>query len=178
MDITYKKSNGLILNNKTVKLLISNKDKYKGDDFDLVIAQEYEGDGFSINSPGEYEISGVSVLAQSSKGTDEIDVIEVMFDDISILLVKPGFEYSKYIHDNIGDVNILIVEAGDKSKNGSLVSKFDPEIFACYGDQKVIDNLIKKLGISKYKTQNKVSAKSSQFGSEDFVLETIVLKSK
>lgn len=172
MDITYKNKKGIEIKAKKAKILFAENEEYKGDEYDIVITKELKGKGFCVSMPGEYEVSGISVLAQSSSLDEKVDVIEVLIGGSSVLLLRPGFKYSKSIHDNLGEIHVLVAQIGKKDGYKDLVKKFDPEILIPFGPEDAIEGLLDKLDINDATQTKKISFRSSQFGKDEFDLET------
>lgn len=172
MEIKYKKDEGLILSGSNSNVLVSSKDSYKGDDYDVVFAKGLDGKGFLINMPGEYEIAGISVIAQSSKMDESVDVVEFIVDDISVVVINSGFKYSKTIHDNLGDVNVLVANVTESKSFEDELSKLDPDKFIVFGDKVKVDEAIQKSGISNINEESKIKIKADEFGEEKTVLDT------
>lgn len=174
MEIKKIKDEGISISGIASSVLIS-KDAYKGDDYDIVQAKKFTGDAFSIEGPGEYEVSGVSILAQSSKMEKEIDITEIIVDDVSIIYVRDGFQYSKLLHDNLGQIDILVIEITEDKSISDLINKFDPEILIPVGEEEIVEKVLATSGVAKFTKEKKFKSKSEKLGNDNAILETVIL---
>lgn len=174
MDISLKKNVGFIVKNFDGKKCLVSDKSVKEDTFDIVVALGNDGKGFLINQPGEYEIAQISVLTQAGSSEDKYDIAELIVDDISIVFVFEGFKYSKRIHDNLGDIDVLVSYISKSEDLKEIVSKFDPEIIIP-SDPINGEKLLKELGINNISQSPSLKIKHEQFGGEEFIVQGVIL---
>lgn len=175
MELKLSKKNEIEIKGNEVTVLISD-DTVKSDNYDVILSSSYEGSGFFLNIPGEYEISGVSIVAQSSNDQGLIDITEFIVDDVSIVYIDDNFTYKKFLHDNLGQVNILLLKTNGKIDINKLLNNFDPEYLVLLGEKEKAEDFVKKANLSNIVYDNKLKLRSDMVGKEDFILQTVIFE--
>ncbi len=179
MKITFKKSRGIILESNNNTSILCPLDGYSGskrEDYKVVLSvnKELYGSGFEIQEPGEFEYKSIIISAQSSGLGEVPDVYEVVVDDICILFLKKDFKYTQLVHDSLGNIDILVSEISDSEKIEDLILKFDPEVFIPMFREENFKRILENAGISNFQDVATYKTKSEKFGSDGFVLETLI----
>ncbi|MCA9385466.1 hypothetical protein KC717_02340 [Candidatus Dojkabacteria bacterium] len=174
MEIT-KKKDGIVISGKTASVIFATNSDYSGDKHEIVIGSEKAKSGFCITEPGEFEVKGISVISQSSGGDRVVDIVEIIVEDTSVVIIKEGFKYSKRIHDSLGQVSVLIALCEQSKSYADILKKLDPEVFIPVGSNDVLAQVVKESEINKSEETSKVKLKADSFGQEGFILETYLL---
>jgi hypothetical protein len=164
-------------------LVISNKENSarfieKDDRLVIDIVSKRNSRIFRIGDCGEYEVDGLCIYCKTHEDSLGITSVEVLIDDINILFLSNTFEYKKEIHDEIGQVNILILKTGGSFVYKECLNTFDPEVLIFDGNISDVEGYLKKVDISNYTSGSDLKFVDTDFGTEDFVLRTFILTKK
>jgi hypothetical protein len=147
----------------------------------------------TVSTTGEYEQKEVFISSQlnnvekkkenlSEKEASElqkiIDVIEIEIDGVRILYFRDDSKLDKDTLNNLGIVDIMIVDLGENVKQQvKEVSTVDPQVVIPYTIDKSeeLDKFKSELEI-KFDEEKKYKAKQTDFSSEDYVLSGVILK--
>jgi hypothetical protein len=176
MLITTNEKNELIVENAVKTKLVVSSGVVKSTSFDIVVSAKLDGSGFHIGIPGEYEVGQMSLIAQASSLSDKIDIVEVIVDDISMVVLFEGFEYSQRVHDNLGGIDILVSMESNQEKLSEIINKFDPEVVI--GMDGCGEEILRHAGINQIEPLKKEKFSSDRFGADEFTIHGYILSKK
>lgn len=197
MEIKWHGNTCFTLKDKGIELVINpdkEAGKLKGDMVLSSIKDVAEVDGAEkvVDWAGEYEIKGVAISAfqawtkskakEEEEGATGDETIIFYFDIGGIKychLGAVGHVLTSDMVKEIGDVDILMIDMGEKSnldgkKAMEIIEAIEPRILIPMGDGNIGEKL-KDLGIEKPSTQEEYSIKTRSELPEDKRL-TIILK--
>ncbi len=150
---------------ETQKLNQSKDDQSQ--DTDQSLAEEKQGND-SLKASGQVQTSNKSKV---------LDVIEIEIDSIRVLFFASKKIINKDLLNDLGVIDVMIVSLDENLEaQVKSVSKVDPQIvIPLSDDQKLIEKFKNEVGGKSSETK-KYKCKSTDFSSEDFVLEVIVLE--
>ncbi|MBP9758072.1 hypothetical protein KBD45_00110 [Candidatus Dojkabacteria bacterium] len=181
MQLIREKNLGIEIGSNDAKVILINEDSPKIDrlaEYDVIIShQRLIENKFIVYSPGEYELKSVLINTNSSDvSSNEIHFAEIIIEGITLFYCFSNFKFNDESYKEIEDVDILLIDSKtNKIDLQKLITRFDPEVFVVVGDTDESNKVLAEAGISNVNTEKKLKFKSDDFGSEDYVFQTVIL---
>jgi len=144
----------------------------------LLHALPQEGDSNDqISWPGEYDFGGVTIRAMGKGENDQVSYIITAEDMRCGFMSAPLFELTEADTEVIGDLDVLVVPAGDVKAVQKLLEEVDPRVIIPVktGDEKSYRDVLAACGGKDLEEVKEVKLKKSTLPTE--TREVYVLKS-
>lgn len=181
MQLFREKKLGIEISSNEVRVVLVNEENPKIEklsEYDVVIAhQKVIEDKFVVFTPGEYELRGVLINTNSNEvESNQIHYAEIIIEGITIFYCFSNFKFNDESYKEIEDVDILLIDSIAVNLDiQKLINRFDPEVFVVVGDTADSAKVLNSAGISSINSEKKLKFKSDDFGSEDYVLRSVIL---
>ncbi len=128
-----------------------------------------------ITTSGEYEIKDMSVYAYDLLAQDKIVLAKIIVENCSILYVSEQVnDIEKSLVEEIGEVNIMILEIGNKSlhsKKAELIQEIEPNFVILNDLESSLKDFEKEYG-SNAEVMKKLKVKAEDFDNDDVSVDT------
>ena len=144
----------------------------------LLHALSKEGDSNNeISWPGEYDFGGITIRAMGKGENDQVNYVITAEDMRCGFMSAPIFELTQSDTEIIGDLDVLVIQAGDAKAVQKLLEEVDPRVVIPVkaGDEKAYREVLAACGGKDLEEVKEVKLKKSTLPTD--TREVYVLKS-
>ena len=129
-----------------------------------------------ISWPGEYDFGGVTIRAMGKGEHDQVSYIIIAEDMRCGFMSAPLFELTESDTEVIGDLDVLVIQAGDAKAVQKLLEEVDPRVVipVRVGDEKAYREVLAACGGKDLEEVKEVKLKKSTLPTD--TREVYVLK--